>query len=55
MERSGPNPDRVRETLHEVEERDEANEHEGRLDTADIERDPAHNPDDENLKDLKGG
>ena len=55
-ESEGPNPDRVRETLREErEEVEEASVEEQGPDAAELDQDPAYDPEDENLKDLKGG
>jgi hypothetical protein len=60
MERSGPDPERVRETMQEereeIEEAGDAEEVPGDEgpDTAELDRDPAYEPDDEELKRLKG-
>ncbi len=55
MERQGPDPDRVRETLEEerteIEEAVEGDE----PDAAELDEDPAHDPDDPGLKRIKGG
>ena len=55
MERRGPDPERVRETLQE--ERKEVEEAEGSdvPDAAELDQDPDDDPDDEGLKDIKGG
>jgi hypothetical protein len=53
-ERPGPDPDVVRETMQE--EREEIEREAGNgPDTSELDQDPAYNPDDEELKDLKGG
>ena len=55
-QREGPDLDRVRETLRdEREEVEEASGEQDGPDAAELDQDPAYNPDDENLKDLKGG
>ena len=55
-DREGPDVDRVRETLRdEREEVEEASGEEQGPDAADLDQDPAYDPDDENLKDVKGG
>ena len=55
-ESEGPDLDRVRETLKEErEEVEEASTEEQGPDAAELDQDPAYDPDDENLKDLKGG
>jgi len=51
-EREGPDLDTVRETLRD--EREEVEEANG-PEAAELDQDPAYNPGDENLKDLKGG
>jgi hypothetical protein len=55
MERPGPDPERVRETLEE--ERTEVEEAAGtdEPDVDELDEDPAYNPDDPDLKDIKGG
>jgi hypothetical protein len=53
MERQGPDPERVRETLQE--EREEVEEAAGGPDPEELDQDPAYDPDDEELKDIKGG
>ena len=55
-ESEGPDIERVRETLRdEREEVEEASGEEQGPDAAELDQDPAYDPDDENLKDLKGG
>ena len=55
-EREGADLDTVRETLRdEREEVEEASGEEQGPDAAELDQDPAYDPDDENLKDLKGG
>jgi hypothetical protein len=41
--------------MHEKEERDVAAEDEDGPDAAELDQDPAYEPDDESLKDIKGG
>ena len=53
-ERSGPDPDVVRDTMQS--EREEIEREAGNgPDVSELDEDPAYNPDDENLKDAKGG
>jgi hypothetical protein len=52
-ERPRPDEDRVREAMKERAERDDETPDESPED--DLERDPAYNPDDPGLKDIKGG
>ncbi len=55
-ESEGPDIERVRETLRdEREEVEEASGEEQGPDAAELDQDPAYDPDDDNLKDLKGG
>jgi hypothetical protein len=56
-ESEGPDLDRVQETLRdEREEVEEASVGEDPgPDVVELDRDPAYDPDDENLKDVKGG
>ncbi len=53
-ERSGPDPQRVREALRDTGGTGAREEEQG-PDTEDLNEDPAYNPDEEGLKDLKGG
>ena len=55
MERQGPDPERVRETLQEEREEVEGAGGADEPDAAELDQDPAYNPDDEDLKDIKGG
>ena len=50
--RPRPNEDRVRDEMHERDERAEDTPPAGE---DDIENDPAYNPDDPGMKDIKGG
>ena len=50
--RPRPDEDRVRDAMHE---RDERAEDAPPADEDDIENDPAYNPDDPGMKDIKGG
>ena len=55
-ESEGPDVERVRETLRdERQEVEEASGEEEGPDASELDQDPAYDPDDENLKDLKGG
>jgi hypothetical protein len=51
-ERPAPDADRVRK---EMGERDERVEEAGEPEADDLDQDPAYNPDDPGLKDIKGG
>ena len=53
-ERPGPDPERVREALRETAGPEGSEEEQG-PDTEELDEDPAYNPDEEGLKDLKGG
>jgi hypothetical protein len=56
MEREGPDVDRVREALREeTQEVEEATAGEHGPDVDELDQDQAYDPDDEELKDLKGG
>ena len=56
LEANGPDLERVRETLRdEREEVEEASGDEQGPDAGELDQDPAYDPDDENLKDVKGG
>lgn len=53
-ERSGPDPERVREALRNTTGTDAREEEQG-PNTEDLNEDPAYNPEEEGLDDLKGG
>ena len=55
METQGPDPDRVRETLQEEREEVEEATQPDEPDVSELDEDPAYDPDDPGLKDIKGG
>jgi len=55
VERPTPDPDLVRDTMQEEREEIERETPDDGPDAAELDQDPAYNPDDEELKDLKGG